>query len=335
MIKFILLFFALYTYIIYLFGGLFMIIPVLILNLFNDNIGFGIKNLFASSVALGLKYLIGTEIFVNSNVLADEIVDNSSKIVIQNHFTEIDHLVISFFMTNIKNIMNFKLISLVKKSIGFFYLGIGLFSAFSNDIYLNRNINTDYQKLKSCSKCNILYMFPEGTRFNKKSKENASLWIKNNNKIKLNYHLYPRITGLKTIISKSNNKFKFIYDLTVYYNTIERNTSNIYNMYDFFYKCNFPTRIYININKYHINIKKINKELEQIYVNKDIFIANFNPNQNKFTKLKFNYINALLGLSLSFGIGIFSIYIFFKYEFIRTFYFIEIITYLFYFYVIY
>lgn len=332
MLKVSFIIFIIYFYFIYLLSGLFLFSPILILNKFyKKNFGYFFKNIFAINISFILKNIFQTQVFVNSNKLLNELTDNKEQsILIQNHISEIDFFCTSFILNNIKDFFNFKFIALKKKIIGFQLIGIGLFSYFTRDIYLNRNIKKDYNNLINNNNANLLYIFPEGTCFNKLSKEKSDIYCYSNKLITFNYHLYPRITGIETII-KNHNNYKYIYDLTVVYDTIsKKELFEKKNLIKFFYKYDFPSRIFINISKYYINNNlNISNKLEHIFLNKDNFIKTFNINQNKFKKINYNYKNSIISFLLSNFIFIISLYFFYKFNFIKFYYIFEIIFYIF------
>ena len=90
-------------------------------------------------------------------------------------------------------------------------MGNGIFGLFSKDIYLNRNIELDKKNLKNNNNANLVYIFPEGTVFNKDTKIKSDIYCKNNNLPIYKYHLYPRITGIETIY-KYHPYYQKIYD---------------------------------------------------------------------------------------------------------------------------
>jgi len=333
MLKFKFTIIALYLYISFLFSGLLFLGPISILNLFiSDSIGFIIKNIYITSITFIMKYIFNIEVFINSNKLAYEIVNNDQQIIlIQNHFSEIDFLYISYFLSNLNKI-KFKIIYIAKKSIGLFLLGGGLFSAFSKDIYLNRKISDDTQILINENDADILYMFPEGTCLNKKTKEKSDLYVKENKLINFKYLLYPRTTGLNTILNTHKN-YKKIYDLTVLYDTIDKNDLLLTHKFiNFFYKYDFPTKIYININKFNITQNlDLQNYMEEIFLQKDDFIKNFNLLQNKFKKIKLNFLTIFSSFLFSSFFTFLSIYLFYSYKFIQSLYITQTICYIFYF----
>ncbi len=332
-IKFLLLF--LYIYINYLMSALILMTPVSFLNLYSQNYGFGIKNIYFISIAFVLKYIMGTEVFVNSNKLVNSLIkEDRQVIVIQNHFSEIDYFFISYFLTNFKNfyeLFRFKTIFVAKKLVGNILIGVGMFSLLSKDLYLKRDIKCDYKNICSNNDANLLYIFPEGTCFNFITKKISDKYTKKNNLTKFKYHLYPRTTGIYNLM-KSHPKYNIVYDFTVMYDTITKDELyNVHKFHHFLYKYEFPSRIFINIRKYNLNINdEFENKIEDIFESKDNFIKNFDINKNKFDKINFHYEMGLTCFIMSNLITIISIYLYYKYDFIRTLFFFEFISYLIY-----
>ena len=326
MIKTKFLFLILYIYFIYLMSSLLLMTPLSILNLYNRNIGFGFKNIYFISVAFILKYIFDTEVFTNSSKLANNLImeKNRQVIVIQNHFSEIDYLFISYFFTNFKNfyqIFRYKMIFVAKKLVGNILLGVGMFSLLSRDLYLKRDISYDYDKISSNNDANLLYIFPEGTCFNFITKKISDKFTKKNNLTKFKYHLYPRTTGIYNI-AKNHPNYKVIYDFTVVYDSIKKN--DLYDPHTFnqyFYKYDFPSRIFINIRKYNLDISnQFDKKIEDIFTSKDEFVRNFDVNKNKFEKISTNYELSALCFGFTNIITLISIYLYINYNFIRILY---------------
>lgn len=335
--KVIFFFISLYILFSSLFNGLLLITPVMITNIYYKNFGCAFKNIMYINIAFIIKYFLGTEMYVNSNKYVQAMFNEKNQIfLIQNHFTEIDYLFQTYFLTNLNSalkILNYKFICVAKKFVGNIFIGVGIHSLFSNDLYLTRDINIDAKNiLKKHNDCDMIYMFPEGTCYNEFTKKISDEYTKNNKLFKFQYHLYPRLTGMFLLIKK-NRDLRKIYDLTMIYDTIPKEKyGQVYRLYDFFYKYDFPNKIFVNIENYPIDSTIFFQEkIEFIYMNKDNFINNFNPNQNKFEKFNFNN-NIALGSFIIYNlILLLSLRLFIKYELIRTFYFFQIIIYLFYF----
>ncbi len=333
MIKYKFLLVSLYIYFLYLSSGLLLLTPITIINLFDKKYGFAVKNIFYISTAWIIKNILGTEIFVNSNQLVKDMVNEDKQIIItQNHFSEIDYMFLSYFITNlnsISKIINYKMIFVAKKFVGYAFLGVGLISLLSKDLYLNRNIQIDHLNLKYNNDADILYIFPEGTCFNSYTKKISDKYTKANNLIKFNYLLYPRLTGIYTLL-KTHKKYRTLYDLTVMFDTINKNNLIVpHKFYQFFYQYDFPSRVFVDVQKYKISTGlHFESKIEEIFKNKDKFIKDFDPVNNKFEKIIFNNHNAFISFFISNIIMICSLYLYFNYNFIKTLYLLQIIFYL-------
>ncbi len=332
LIKFKFLFISIYIYIIYLFSGLLLLTPVSLLNIYYSDYGFGIKNIFYITVSFILKNIMGTEVFVNSTNLANDLIKEKRQIVvIQNHFSEIDYLFVSYFLTNFKNfyqVFRYKMIFVAKKLVGNIFIGVGLLSLLSKDLYIKRDIEYDYEKICSDNNANLLYIFPEGTCFNSFTKKISDKYTKKNNLIKYKYHLYPRMTGIYSLM-KSHEKYKVVYDFSVIYDTIpKRDLYSVHKFHHFFTNTEFPSRVFINIRKYNLDINNgFEEKMQEIFTSKDKFIKNFDINKNKFEKISINNDLGICCFIITNITTILSIFLYYKYNFIRTLYVFYILFY--------
>lgn len=333
--KFIIL--AIYLFILYLFNILLIFPLVSVLNLLCPKTGFMIKNLFTSSLSFVIKYFMKTNVYVNSNVLFNELSDNKNKILISNHITEIDFLFKSFIINNFNNYYNNTFITTSKKIVGYFLLGPSMISVLSKEIYLNRNICKDNEILSSNNLATLLLLYPEGTCFTREKKINSDIYVNKNNLHLFKYHIYPRITGLKTIIY--NNDYNFIYDITIIYDTIPKEKyGDKFTFYKFLYNKIFPHKVFMHIKKYEIDNNKLATDdnyienlLVKIYKNKDKIILSFDIENNKFENIKYNLYAGLFNTILFITLSMSSIYLFYKFTFVKIFYIMQIIAYLLYF----
>lgn len=327
----------LYFYIASLFTGLLIMFPVVVTSLYDNNWGYAFKNILYISISFVIKYLLGTEIYVNSNKLAKEMFEiQNQTFLIQNHFTEIDFFFQTYLLTNLntlKKILKYKFINVAKKFVGNVFIGVGIHSIFSKDIYLARDINIDNNKIaKRYDECDMIYMFPEGTCFNYDTKKKSDEYVKSNKLLKFQYHLYPRITGM-FLLTKKNKNLRTVYDITAVYDTITKDMiGQVFRFEHFFYKYDFPTKVFFNIKKYPIdNSIFFQEKIEFIYMAKDNFIMDFNPNQNQFEKLNYNFIVGF-GCFVVFNFfTLLSIGFFTEFEIVRTYYLLQVISYLIYF----
>lgn len=299
------------------------------------NIIYLFKNMYMSSFSIIIDFFLDTKIYVNSLELFEDITNypNQQNLVILNHVAEHDFFIISYIYNNIKNFYSTKSFGLAKKNVGYKLMGYGFISLLSGDKYLDRNINLDYDKLNIKNNSNLLFLFPEGTCFSKDKKINSDNYCKKNNLPILKYHLYPRVTGIRTIFD-SNPNFNYIHDITIIYDTINKKDYGIeYSIYNYIFNGNFPKKVFLQITKYKVE-KKMNysKLLEKIYFNKDNFIDKFEINNNKFVPIKYNYFNGLISLYIVCNISIISLYIWYTISTVKYIYIIESILYYFYFY---
>ena len=301
-----------------------------------------IKNIIISSISYIAKQLLFQNIYVNSNKVInfDNInIDGNKNLIISNHPMELDFLLGCVFFNN-TNLFN-KNICIAKKMVGYQIPILGFFGLLSDDIFLKRNIDTDINKLKKEIDFNLLLIYPEGTCFSKQRKLISDNYCMINNLPKFKYHLYPRITGIDLILS-NNSDIKNIYDLTIIYDEIKKNNyKSHYNTINYLLsKLKIPNKIFIQISKYNINKykciikKKSNAELiENIFSNKDKWIDNFDLICNNYINIKYNQnkgLNCFLFVNL---ICISSIYLYYKFHFIRYLYVIQLIFYFSYFYI--
>lgn len=337
--KLLFLIIVLYLYISTLLTSLLLICPVMINNIFskNKNWGYTFKNILYINISFIIKYFLRTEIYINSNKLVDNLFNETNQVfLIQNHFTEIDYFFQTFLLTNLNTphkLLNYKFLSVAKKFVGNIFLGLGIFSLLSNDIYLVRDINIDCRNIsKRYDECNMIYMFPEGTCYNKFTKAKSDEYIKENKLIKYKYHLYPRLTGMFLLIKKNPN-LRTVYDMTMVYDTIPKEKyGEPFRFEHFIYKYDFPNKVFINIERYPIdNSIYFQDRIEYIFIRKDNFLMNFNQYQNQFENIIYNSFIAFFCFILFNFTAILSLGMFIEFELIRVYYFIQILAYLIYF----
>ena len=316
--------------------GLF--IPLFIINYcYRDYIDFAyvIKNLYWSSFSFVFQMLLNPKIYVNSLELFEDITNhpNQQNIILSNHISECDFMLLSYIFNNFKNMSTTKTCCVAKKEVGYKISGCGIISLFTGDIFLNRNIHLDNKKLSSQNDSNLLVIYPEGTVYTKEKKYKSDEYCKKNNLPIYNYHLYPRITGIKTIL-ETNNKFKYFYDITIVYGNINKRKYGIVQDIFHYTLNDYPNKIFLNISKHKINSNTSNlkNQIENIFENKDDFIKKFEINNNKFISIKYNYFNGLISLYIVCCISIISWYLWYKFSVVKYLYTIESIFYLIYFY---
>jgi len=291
------------------------------------------KNVIWSNISFITYMLLFKNIYIDSNELVDEIQSNTDKpnIIISNHLIDLDFLIHNIIFSNTS--LNSINIGVAKKLVGYQIPICGFYGMLTGDIFLHRKIEMDIHKLNKKIKFNNLLIFPEGTCFTKDRKIISDNYCDKNKLIKFNYHLYPRMTGITTII-QSNNNVKYIYDITIIYDNIDKKGyGHHYTFYSYIYNLHpFPNKVFIKINKYKINNDKIEKQIEKIFYHKDKFVKEFNCSNNKFIPIKYNYFKGFgcfIGTNL---LTIFSIWLFIKFTFVKYLYLSEYIIYLIYFY---
>ena len=322
------------VYVIFYINFFFMLtfIPSIFLYLFNPikSIKYFtiIKNIIIDSISFITKKLLFTNIYVNSNNIIDISNEYNKNMIISNHPTELDFLLGCIFFTN-TNLIN-KNIGLAKKMAGYQIPTLGFFGILSGDIFLQRNINLDINKLNNKLNFNLILLYPEGTCFNNKRKLISDNYCNKNNLIKFKYHLYPRISGLELILN-NNKDIHYIYDLTIIYDEIIKNNYGYhYNIINYLLnKYKISNKVFIQITKYKIDTKNtFNKNfIENIYLTKDNFIDKFDTNCNNFIPIKYDS-NKGLGCFIIVNLFcIISIYLYLKYNFIKYLYFFQLIVY--------
>lgn len=325
----------LYTYFTPLFIGLLLTIPMYISSIFcNNYIACKIKNIFYTSIGFILHYFFQSEFYTNDNSIIKKMFNEKKQIiVIQNHLSEIDTMYYhSLFDNNIYDYYNS--ISLMKKQIAYQAIGIGIINFFGGDIFLSRNIVRDSFNINNISKSNnVIYFFPEGTTFCTETKNKSNAFCKLQKLPIYKYVLYPRITGLEMIIK--NNNINQIYDLTCIFDNMSIKKYGENFSLGYFLNNRFPKKILINIKKFNINSKNINKQAEDIFKYKNNLIENFNGDFNKYQKIKYNYTEGIYSFIIQLLLSSLSIYLYSQFIFIRYLYLIQIIIFILYLHIFY
>lgn len=311
--------------------------PLLFLYFFDfvkfDKYSFLVKNILMKSISFMAKNILFENVFVNSNEIFKQFLNekNVKNIIISSHPTELDFLIGIIFFSSFSTMFD-KNICLAKKDIGYSLPSIGFFGLFTKDIFLHRNIEIDMGKLNKQIDFNNVLLYPEGTCFTLDKKKLSDNYCKKNNLIKYNYHLYPRITGIELIV-RNNPSIKYIIDLTILYDTIGKNDyGKCFSIKNYLLgKTIFPNKVFINIKFYKIIPNKLNdKFIENIYLTKDNFIEKFDMNCNNFVPIKYNYFENFIYFSLMNLLSVVSMYLCYKFIFIRYLYLIQILIFYFY-----
>ena len=292
-----------------------------------------IKNYCLSSISYLSKIFLCTSFYVNDLDLYTEIIKNRNCIIIQNHLTELDSFVFFNTVNSICDNFNLKTSIVLREKTKLLVPSYGFLSLFGNDIYLEKNFENDKNVLSKNTKSDIMYMFPEGTCFTQVNKKKSDDYVLNNNLFKYKYVLYPRTRGLYNIL-KANPHINYIYDFTVCFDTIKKQDfGKKFIIANYFERHFVPRHLFIQIKKYSIidenlsSEKKTENFLKKVYVFKDKFIKEFDPDINCFIPIKYNYLNGFLSFLFIFIMGIISFNLFFNYKIIRYFYLIELIIY--------
>jgi len=305
-----------------------------------------IKNIIICSISFISKQFLFPNIYVNSNNIIDfnkfnnnPTIGESKNLIISNHPMELDFLIGCIFFNN-TDLFN-KNICIAKKLVGYQIPILGFFGILSDDIFLQRNINVDINKLNTEINFNLLLVYPEGTCFNKQRKLISDNYCIINNLPKFKYHLYPRITGIDLILSNNQN-IQNILDLTIIYDEIKKNNyKKHYSTTNYLLsKLTIPNKIFIHVSKYNIHKYKSQmknksnaKMIENIYSIKDKWIDKFDLTCNNFIPIKYNWNKGLICFLFVNLICICSIYLCSKFYFIRYLYIIQLIIYYLYFYI--
>lgn len=293
-----------------------------------------VKNILINTISFISKTLLFKKVFINSNEIFSKLLNNENEknIIISSHPSEIDFLISSIFFSSFSSIYS-KNICVSKKNIGYYLPSIGFFGLLTGDIFLHRNIKKDILSLDSKIDFNNILIYPEGTCFNFERKKISDIYCKKNNLIKYNYHLYPRMTGLEIVI-KNNSSIKYIYDITIVYDKINKNDyGKSFSIVNYLIGKNyFPNKVFINVIVYKVIPHKFNKKfIENLYLSKDNFIEKFDLNCNDFVPIKYNYIENFGYFALVNLFCILSLYLYYKFTFVRYLYFIQCVFFYFYF----
>lgn len=151
-------------------------------------------------------------IIINEHIKSEN--TNNIDVIISNHISTIDFIIIITVLHNM-NIKDYYFVmksSLVKVPV--------LGDLIGDDIHLTRNWNLDkdliIDQIKKI-KYGKIFIYPEGTRYDKKKHRESKRFCFENKLPIYNYTLAPRVKGLHSIISllKSENRFGNLYDLTL------------------------------------------------------------------------------------------------------------------------
>jgi 1-acyl-sn-glycerol-3-phosphate acyltransferase len=245
------------------------------------------------------KYSFNSNVYTAGNYIKSNKID----IVVMNHINTLDFIP---HLSTIRHYDKRKIYFIAKKQItnipifGDYFIG-------DNTLLLERSFEKDKDNIKKfVEKINsgIIYIYPEGTRFNLKKLKKAQEYSEKNNLHKFNNSLYPKMKGLYTItnILHENNKMGNIISITgVVENFINKNayiktiiTKKLGNTYTMIYTYKTP-----HIKKY--------EEFKEWFLNvwhiKNMNIENYNNFEYNEIEPKVNtsiYILSLFVLFLFF-----------------------------------
>jgi 1-acyl-sn-glycerol-3-phosphate acyltransferase len=172
-----------------------------------------VKTIFQSLVSNQLKNGFNPNIYYTNNIEQSE---NKVDIVICNHVSTIDwEIILTIF--NHFGIHNYMMVG--KKEL-IYFPGFGFHFMVDNHIKLARNWEEDKQTISNqIDKINngVIFIFPEGTRFEPKKRDDGQKYAKENKLPNYDYLLVPKSKGFWTFYNllKEKNKMGKIYDMTI------------------------------------------------------------------------------------------------------------------------
>jgi 1-acyl-sn-glycerol-3-phosphate acyltransferase len=260
--------------------------------IFNNKILFqNIKIIGKSLGNLILKYGFNSKIYLFEKIknIKYEIHKNPQliDIIISNHISSLDFIIITTYLEKLK-VDNYNYV--LKSSINYIP-GLGIITYMNSDIKLNRKWEEDQELLNVQldviinninNNKQVIIIFPEGTRSNKKKLIEGQYFSINNNLPVYNNLLVPKTKGLFHIINylKEKKKLGQIWDISLVINNLNTKL-NLFNKL---------TNIFIIVKELTINNDNIlNQEnFKKYFLNywtkKDIILSNYN-------KIKYNELN--------------------------------------------
>ena len=281
---------------------------------------------FLRKKSLELLKFIFENVFSNKTFIHSSSVNNLKKlkkskdkidVVIANHFSTIDFVIIFYILGLIKK-SRFSII--MKKEI-LLYPGVGIIICSNENIHVNRKWTKDKKILsEGLDKVNegIILIFPEGTRYCKSTFDESLKFAKENNLIPYENLVFPRVKGLYTIVNQLKNKNKLgnIYDMTIIIPyMLKHKLEREYDMINLLNSDLKTTLVRIDIRnppKNLDNYKAFKSWLYSVWREKDQFMNNHQKeifvNINDTVKTKTNYSTILFTLAIIF----LYLYIFYK-----------------------
>ena len=172
-----------------------------------------VKTIFQSLVSSQLKHGFKPNIYYSNEIQQSE---NKVDIVICNHISTIDWEIILTVLNHF-GINNYMMVG--KKEL-IYFPGFGFHFMIDDHIKLARNWEEDKQTISNqIDKINngIIFIFPEGTRFELKKRDDGQKYSKENNLPFYDFLLVPKSKGFWTFFNllKEKNKMGKIYDMTI------------------------------------------------------------------------------------------------------------------------
>jgi 1-acyl-sn-glycerol-3-phosphate acyltransferase len=219
------------------------------------------------------KYCFNSNIYTTGNYIKTNKID----IVVMNHINTLDFIP---FASTIRQYDKRNIYFIAKKQI----IDIPIFGDYftgDNTLRLERSFDKDKENIiKFVEKIDngVIYIYPEGTRFNTKKFKKAQEYSEKNNLHKFNNTLYPKMKGLYTLtnILHENNKMGNIISITgVVENFIKKNayiksllTKRLGDTYTMIYTYKTPyIKDYEEFKKWFLNIWHIKNMNIENYTN--------------------------------------------------------------------
>ncbi len=254
------------------------------------------KNKFIHIFNLFLLYYFKNNMKLNGEIKITDKID----IIICNHYDYLDWIMISSLLNTKYNHKNINYI--INKQHLSYLGGLGLLMDYSDDIFINMKLDTDYDiiinKLKNINNSFII-IYPEGRIFTEKNKTDSIKYCEENNLKPFNNLIYPKVKGLWIIINelKKQNKLGNLIDLTFFFENIKKRTNmsnNIfmslkplnkenYNIGDIYY----IAKTY-ELNKYMDNYEIFKDYLIKIWRKKDKILDGENYKKLNYKTVSFN-----------------------------------------------
>ncbi len=261
-----------------------------------DKISPSIKKTFQTLLISQLKHTFKLNIFANDLIKPSE---NKIDIVIGNHFSTIDfELVLSmFYHSGIHNYM------IVGKRELVYFPGFGLHFLVDKHIKLVRNWEEDKESLsKQIDKIDngVIFIFPEGTRFDVEKHKKGQEFSLNNNLPIYNNLLVPKSKGLWTIYNqlKEKNKLGKIIDMTMIVKNFKGQNAYLEDLSKKNVDDVFIINRELNHPEKYVENEDFKKWLLHEWKTKDMLIDSYEEINYQSLDLKHNHFNLYLAFLL-------------------------------------